>query len=214
MCKFYNIINKYVSQYNYDDVIDFLRCNNINYLNFIKNKKIPLKHKNNLYGGNLSGKNDFTLTSKYSVLIDEYNDTLDDNKKYINFIKLNATKDERGDYKEDDHCAVLIIDTIKNKATIQSLNNYKDCLKCKIGNEDFKIGDILMHIILSLCKKENIKKIILTDTSYFLCGNDKITLMYLRTLTKGEPYYCKFGFTPKYEDDIKVWNYNKKKFIE
>ena len=34
-------------------------------------------------------------------------------KKTINFIKFNSIKDERGDYKdykEDDHCAVLIID--------------------------------------------------------------------------------------------------------
>jgi hypothetical protein len=71
-----------------------------------------------------------------------------------------------------------------------------------------------MMIVLSICKKENIKQIILSDTSYLLCRYDKILLMYLRTLTKREPYYCKFGFTPKYDYDINVWNYNKKKFLE
>lgn len=56
----------------------------------------------------------------------------------------------------------------------------------------------------------------MTDNSYFLCNNDtdKIQLKYLRTLTKGEPYYCKFGFKPKYVEDIEIWKYNKKKFLK
>ena len=39
-------------------------------------------------------------------------------------------------------------------------------------------------------------------------------MKYLRTLTKGEPYYCKFGFRSKYDEDITIWKYNKKKFLE
>ena len=41
------------------------------------------------------------------------------NIKIVSFIKFNSIKDERGDYKEDSHCAVLIIDFIKKKSIIQ-----------------------------------------------------------------------------------------------
>jgi len=73
-----------------------------------------------------------------------------------------------------------------------------------------------MRIILTLCRREKVKDITLTDNSYFLCNNDtnKIPLKYLRTLTKGEPYYCKFGFRSKYDEDNTIWKYNKKKFLE
>lgn len=127
----------------------------------------------------LTGFNNFIVNSEYIANIDEYIDMVDKNRKYINFIKINAIKDERGYYKNDDKCAILIIDMKRKSASIQSLNNYKDCLKCKDGNEDYKIP-----------------------------------LKYLRTLTKGEPYYYKFGFRPKYEEDILIWKYNKKKFLE
>lgn len=216
MCKYFQTINKYVSENNFSDTLDFLRDNQIQNLTFEKNKKIKLKYNNLLQGGNLAGLNNFIVNSEYVANIDEYIDMVDKNKKYINFIKINATKDKKGDYKNDDHCAVLIIDMKRKSASIQSLNNYKDCLKCEDGNEDYKIGDVLMKIILTLCRKEKVNEITLTDNSYFLCNNDnnKIPLKYLRTLTKGEPYYCKFGFRPKYDEDKTTWKNNKKKFLE
>lgn len=228
MCKYFQTIYKYVSEDNFYDTLDFLRDNQVQNLTFDKNKKIKLKYNNlssakpdnNLkidqQGGNLSGFNNFIVNSEYIANIDEYIDMINKNIKYINFIKINAVKDERGDYKTNDHCAILIVDMKKKSASIQSLNNYKDCLKCEDGSEDFKIGDILMRIILTLCRKEKVNEITLTDNSYFLCnnGNDKIPLKYLRTLTKGEPYYCKFGFRPKYEEDVLIWKNNKKKFLK
>lgn len=218
MHKYFQTINKYVSENNFYDTLDFLRDNQIQNLTFEKNKKIKLKYNNSLQGGNLSGLNNFIVNSEYIANIDEYIDTVDKNNKYINFIKIddNFIGCERGDYKNDDHCAILIIDMKIKSASIQSLNNYKDCLKCNDINDEYKIGDVLMRIILTLCRKEKIKEISLTDNSYFLCNNDnnKIQLKYLRTLTKGEPYYCKFGFRPKYDEDIKTWKYNKKKFLE
>ena len=99
-------------------------------------KKIKLKYDNPLQGGNLSGLNNFTINSDYIANIDEYVDMVDmvdKNKKYINFIKINAIKDSGGDYKISDHCGVLIIGMKKKSASINTLNNYKDCLKCKDG---------------------------------------------------------------------------------
>ena len=199
---------KYTPQNNFVDVLDFLRFNNIKYLNFVKNNKIQLKLKKNLTGGDVYSK-DYTVSNKYNVLIDEYDDK---NIKLINFIKLNAELDVRGDYKEDDHCGILIIDKIQKKASIQSVNNYKECLKC-IKGDDYKIGDILMRIMLMVCKENNIKVISLTDNSYLLCYEEKIPLIYLRTMTKGEPYYCKFGFIPKSKNDYKIFEQNKQLFL-
>ena len=52
MGKFFQILNKHISENNFYDVLDFLKENQINYLNYIKNSKIPLKYKNNFIGGN------------------------------------------------------------------------------------------------------------------------------------------------------------------
>ena len=226
MCKYQQILRKYVPENIFLDALDFLNLNNIQYLNFNKNIKIPLKYKNTLLtksdfanpehyqqGDTFSGLAKFDINSEYIANIDEYIDTDDSNQKFINFIKINAEKDTKGDYKNVDHCAILIIDMKRKSASIQSLNNYNDCLKCKVGNNDFKIGDVLMRIILAICKKEKIENVSLTDMSYFLCGIEKIQLMYLRTLSKGEPYYCKFGFKPKYNEDVKIWEDNKKIFL-
>ena len=40
-----------------------------------------------------------------------------------------AIKDKNKDYKQNDHCGVMIIDTEKNISTIQSVNNYTNCVK-------------------------------------------------------------------------------------
>ena len=44
MSKYQQIIRKYVSENNIYDLLDFLRENKVNYLNFRKTKKIELKY--------------------------------------------------------------------------------------------------------------------------------------------------------------------------
>ena len=57
--------------------------------------------------------------------------------------------------------------------------------------------------------KNNLKEIHLTDNSYLLCDvNSKIPLIYLRTITRGIPFYSKYEFIPKYENDVNVFNDN------
>lgn len=63
-------------------------------------------------------------------------------------------------------------------------------------NKTFNVGEILFRIMIYICVYKKIKKIHLSDNSYLSCGNDKIPLIYLRTLTKGKPYYTKFCFLP------------------
>jgi hypothetical protein len=71
-------------------------------------------------------------------------------------------------------------------------------------------------IIISM--KRNIKEIQLTDNSYLQCGDFKIPLIYLRTITYGMPYYSKYGFIPKNKYNKTVFernieNYKKDKIL-
>lgn len=139
------------------------------------------------------------------------------NRKIISFIKFNAIKDERCDYKEIDHCGVLIIDYKKKSSIIQSINNYTDCVKClNTENIFFKTGDILTQIMIIMSKKNNLKKIYLIDNTYLQCKNSKIALIHLRTMTHGKPFYTKYNFIPIDEKDIlnkNLKNYKKNKTL-
>jgi hypothetical protein len=156
------------------------------------------------------------ITSVQNIKTDEYkkfniNDIKfkkNKNRKIINFIKFNAVKNNNS-YEENDHCGVMIIDKEKKISTIQSITNYTNCVKClSTGEVFFKTGDILTQIMIIISLKNNLKKIYLTDNSYLLCGNTKIPLIYLRTITRGMPFYSKYRFIPKYKYDEKVFNIN------
>ena len=98
-----------------------------------------------------------------------------------------------------------------NIANIHSINNDNDCIKC-FENKTFKVGEILMRIMICICIHKNIKKVQLTDNSNLVCGNEKIPLIYLRTITHGKPYYTKFHFKPidhnKNNKKIESWPLN------
>ena len=64
--------------------------------------------------------------------------------------------------------------------------------------------------MIGICVNKNVKKIGLVDNSYLECDNEKIPLIYLRTLTKGEPYYIKFGFYPiNHNNNKNEYDYHK-----
>lgn len=210
MSKFNQILLKYINQNDYSHVSEYLKENNIGFLNFIKHFEIPLKFKNNpLYGGVIN-RPTFQLKNenKYKILIDEYEDFDDNKRKNIDFIKFNAIQNANGDFNKNDYCGVLIIDEKNKISTINSVNNYTDCIKIERFNKDFKVGDVLtkIMIVISIIKKMNV--INLTDVSYLQCRNDYIPLIYLRTMTKGEPYYCKFGFVPTTRIEYETWKHN------
>lgn len=245
MVRLRNVLKKYIKNDQMFEMIEYFKDNNIQYL--YPNKKycflLDIKNKNMLGGDEYTL--DLKINKiKYMVNIDEYSDIIytqlneksminnkeykkidinniimnnDHNNKTISFIKFNAIKDERGDYKEDDHCAVLIIDFVKKKSIIQSLNNYTDCVRCLTNKKFFfRTGDILTQIMIIMSIKNKLKYIELTDNSYLLCKNSKISLIHLRTMTKGTPFYSKYGFIPVYEKSIydhNLKNYNKYKTL-
>ena len=129
----------------------------------------------------------------------------DNNNKFIDFITI---KDK---YKNFVDCGSISIN-IKNKtASITSLGNSPKCLR-STNNVKFKYGDILFQIMLSICKKENLKEIELTDNSNRKCGDIDLSLDYLKTLTHGFPHYHKYGFKFKNDEDNKILNDNYKNY--
>lgn len=245
MVRLRNILEKYIKNNQMFETIEYFKDNNIQYLYPIKKYYFSLNIKNNNMLGGDEYTLDLKINKvKYQVNIDEYSDmiytqsnnktfknkeeyqkidvndikmTENPNKKTISFIKFNSIKDENGDYKEDDHCAVLIVDFVKKKSTIQSLNNYNDCVRCLTNNKIFfRTGDILTQIMIIMSIKNKLKYIELTDNSYLLCKNSKLLLIHLRTITKGTPFYTKYGFISQYEKDIYNHNlniYNKQKTL-
>ncbi len=109
-------------------------------------------------------------------------------------------------------CGTILYNVKNKKAIITSVSNIKECIFTKNLDIKYKVGDILMQILIYKCKKLKMKSIELTDNSNYPFTGGGIKLSLFRTITKGEPYYSKFGFKNKYEPEI-IEN-NKKIFRE
>ncbi len=111
-------------------------------------------------------------------------------------------------------CGVIQINEKTKKAFITGLSNFQGCLMCDDKKFKYKTGEMLMQLMLQLCVKKKIISIKTTDNSKIDCKglNDKFELIYLRTMTHGEPYYIKFGFVPYNVEDQKIYDVNKKIF--
>ena len=101
-------------------------------------------------------------------------------------------------------CGLILIDNKIYHANIQSVSDYSECIKCENPNIKYKVGAIMMQIIIDECKKLNIKKITLEDNSKKYFSGYSIELIYYRTIAQGTPYYSKFGF--KHITPLKVRN--------
>lgn len=228
MSKMYFEVKKYISEKHIFDMMNFFKEQNVNFnfKSFKSCKTLKLKiHNSHLYGGDDTKKIKINLRDdNYEARIYEYSDEY---FKIINFVKIHAIYNKNNDdFNRDEICGVIIIskDEYENDvAVIQSINNYTDCIKCFDSHKKtFKVGEILMRIMISICIHKNIKKVQLTDNSYLTCETEKIPLIYLRTITHGKPYYAKFGFKPinhnkdnknKYnENELLIFNNNYDKY--
>jgi len=115
----------------------------------------------------------------------EYTEPLESNNNTIYLLTVN----------EGAHgCGLILLNNNTKEARIQGVSNYSECIICKNSNIKYKVGDILMQIILEECKKLKVKRVSLEDKSKKNFTGCSIELIYFRTITHGEPYYCKFGF--------------------
>ena len=210
----YSKLHKYFAQNNMFNVMEFIRNNNIRFLTFIKSTILPLHlYNDELYGGDIGNVTIKLNNNKYLIQKDEYEDMGGDNRLIINIVKIKAKPNSNDEFEEYDNCAILIIDKNNKTGSIQSLANYTDCLKCIDKTQPIKVGDVLIRIIMILAYRNKLIKLNLTDDSYLQCGNVKIPLVHLRTMTKGEPFYCKYGFIPNNKIEYNVYKHNKQIFL-
>ena len=118
-----------------------------------------------------------------------------------------------------DNCACLLYNTKKSGKTIlriEGIFNGEDCIKCVDKKHKYKVGNILMQIIIELVKSSkefsHITEIELSDTSIKKYNGFGLQLKYLRTITHGEPYYAKYGFRPNSEYDIDIFRFNRSNY--
>ena len=210
----YSKLFKYFKQHNMFNVMEFIRDNKIRFLNFVKSTTLPLHlYNDNLIGGDVEIVDLKVNGNHYVIQKDEYEDMVGDNRLIINVVKIKAKPDSNGEFEEYDNCAILIIDKNDKTGAIQSLANYTDCLKCIDQTQPFKVGDVLIRIILILAHRNGLKKLNLIDDSYLQCEDVKIPLIHLRTMTKREPFYCKYGFIPNTEREFEVYKHNKQIYL-
>ena len=120
-------------------------------------------------------------------------------------------------------CGLILINNDTHEANIQSVSDYGDCIVCDEQQPDkYKVGAVLMQIIIHECEKLKIRKITLEDNSKKNFTGSSIELIYYRTMAQGTPYYTKFGFkniSPLIvRNNEKVWKTNptleKNKLVE
>jgi hypothetical protein len=210
-----------------------------NLKNFKIKKEIKKEFMPMIYS-KTGGKNKSTQTSNDGVL-EEF--TLGNYKFIARLIHVDAT-DIKGnthtikfisvdDINEDGiGCAIINFDYEKKTALIQSIGNYNNCVLCADRKLEYKVGQILMCIIIKLCRdKSNIDFIELNDMSTLSCMKTyKVTpniewdatykkhctlnLKIISTLLHGVPYYYKYGFIPTEKPDIKILEHNQKIFAK
>ena len=106
-------------------------------------------------------------------------------------------------------CGLILLDNELKEARIQSVSNYEECIKCSNSDVVYKADNIMMQIMIDICKTQKIRKISLQDNSKKIFTGNSIELIYFRTITKGKPYYSKYGFSsPSYSRIVRA-NYDK-----
>ena len=86
-------------------------------------------------------------------------------------------------------CAIILIDNENpDEAVLQDVHAFDNCYESTIENQSH--GKIIVKLIIALCKKQNITKIMLSDNSNLKCGKDSIDLKMFYTMIKGYPWLC------------------------
>lgn len=163
--------------------------------------KSPKKNLN--FVNQSGGKVKFHIIKKIKYFYNiEYAKPID--KKYSNNEVYLLTVNE-GTYG----CGLILINNKTHEANIQSVSDYTECIVSEEQQNNYKVGAILIQIIIHECKNLKIKKITLEDNSKKIFTGSSIELLYYRTMAQGTPYYSKFGFKNilpfKVRTNEKIW---------
>ena len=114
-------------------------------INKSKNKKLIFKYQD---GGKIKSYNFENNNYYYNV---EYAKSKDNSSNEVHLVTINDGTVG---------CGLILIDNKTHYANIQSVADYSDCIKCDNPNIKYKVGAIMMQIIIEECKKLNVKKIL------------------------------------------------------
>jgi hypothetical protein len=168
-------------------------------INKSKNKKLIFRYQD---GGKIKSYNFENNNYYYNV---EYAKSKDNSSNEVHLITIN---DGTVGCAKCTFGGLILIDNKTHYANIQSVADYSDCIKCDNPNIKYKVGAIMIQIMIEECKKLNVKKITLEDNSKKYFSGSSIELIYYRTMAQGTPYYSKFGF--KHITPLKVRNNHDK----
>ena len=110
---------------------------------------------------------------------------------------------------KNNRCFILKIDLeYPGLAILEGFGNEPKCSVPKLPKDGG--GSIMICFLLDYVKRylPNIKKIELTDNSKIRCGETKVNLFDLYTLTNGISWYGKFGFVPENREMRKYYKKN------
>ena len=184
-----NKFNYYSNPELTQNIFNYLHWNKINSKGIIKRTT----NKINLFNQIGGAIRQITLKDgkTYEYHLDEIT-PVDDEYNRLCFLNVDETSD---------YCACLLYNTKKSSKTtlrIEGIFNGEDCIECLDKKHKYKVGNILMLIILELVKTHkifsHITEIELSDTSIIKCYDIGLQLKYLKTITDGIPFYAKYGF--------------------
>ena len=69
-------------------------------------------------------------------------------------------------------------------------------------------GKIIVKLMIALCKKYHIKKILLADNSRIAIGKYDLDLKLFYTMIRGYPWYVQFGFKNVDQEDYLIVKHN------
>ena len=155
----HKILRKYIKDNSLNYFTDqYLQSLNIHCLYHKKSKKkfFTLKRKQK------GGERKFVTVNKnrYEFELDIYDDDMDEDNKRKEITIFNLEDENIG-------CGIIIVDKQTNEGNIQSISNYKSCLKCIEQHNDYKVGDVIIQILIALSRK---MKLTLEDNSMLICN--------------------------------------------
>jgi hypothetical protein len=125
-------------------------------------------------------------------------------------------------YSPSIECVILQMELSEKKAHLTELLKQEGCMMRQKSNKTNKYenipketGELLVEIVIKICRKYKIDELTLTDNSYILCENNpnsRINLLYSKMILDGDTWYGKFGFEPKEDCDKKTYLSNKENF--
>jgi hypothetical protein len=115
---------------------------------------------------------------------------------------VNTDKDIRMSLlsKSEKECVTVFIEKQTGDAVLHNMSFFKDCAiegLSKRGGGDILLRFILNHIIVNK-DKLRVKRVLLKDNSFLPCSecSDTVQLSNFRIITRGDPWYTKYGFKP------------------